>query len=61
MVRPRGTNITPSVPRLHDPSIVSTSPQRTSPPEHRPNMDMSSLQQGLQELFPHANISFSGM
>lgn len=25
-----------------------------------PNMDMSSLQQGLQELFPHANISFSG-
>lgn len=25
-----------------------------------PNLDMSSLQQGLQELFPHANISFSG-
>ena len=27
---------------------------------NNPNLDMSSLQQGLQELFPHANISFSG-
>lgn len=95
--------------RLHDPSIVSTSPGdrrvNNSPPggaptslphtsslapphvpngvvphlnggiphpnlqngggpphlgPHNPNLDMSSLQQGLQELFPHANISFSG-
>jgi hypothetical protein len=69
--------------RLHDPSILSTSPggsiqqhdthQRPSPPQQMCQMpgggappapgsslDMSSLQQGLQELFPNANISFSG-
>ncbi|XP_063685185.1 CCR4-NOT transcription complex subunit 4-like isoform X11 [Bolinopsis microptera] len=52
--------------RLHDPSIVSTSPQdlrrvNSSPAAPQQNaLDMSSLQQGLQELFPHANISFSG-
>ncbi|XP_063685176.1 CCR4-NOT transcription complex subunit 4-like isoform X2 [Bolinopsis microptera] len=51
--------------RLHDPSIVSTSPQdlrrvNSSPAAPQQNaLDMSSLQQGLQELFPHANISFS--
>lgn len=49
--------------RLHDPSIVSTSPGQQERQRHSPpggSMDMSSLQQGLQELFPHANISFSG-
>lgn len=47
--------------RLHDPSIISTSthsPQDMQQ-QQRPNIDMSSLQKGLQELFPHANISFS--
>jgi len=46
--------------RLHDPSIISTSthsPQDMQ--QQRSNIDMSSLQKGLQELFPHANISFS--
>jgi len=49
--------------RLHDPSIVSTSPgERPSPAAANPAsaLNMNSLQQGLQELFPHANISFSG-
>jgi hypothetical protein len=52
--------------RLHDPSIVSTSPQdlrrvNSSPgAPQQSSLDMSSLQQGLQELFPNANISFSG-